>query len=250
MRCPHSRSRNGCSRTSASSSATSSPWQPAARSAARRASRAVRYSSRSRTASAARPVRGPAPGNGSPLHNATAARRCSRACDSAPLARASSAARTRLRNRATSTSSGATHRLYPDAVVEMTSGPSARRMLDTYVCRVLRALAGGESPQSASMRASGPTTTPGRSASVASSVRSLAARRTISPGSPSTVRGPSRLIRTSATLRRRLTGVRPPLDRGPAGRWSARWRSATVAGQRRRASCRAMSCSEHSPKGW
>src|SRR5256885_4721793 len=89
------------------------------------------------------------------------------------------------------------------------------------------------------MRASGPTTTPGLSASAASSDRSFAARSTISPDSPFTFRGPRRLTRTAQrydagpTCARALdhgsTGARPsrgPFVLSPDRPWLRHWRPA------------------------
>ena len=103
----------------------------------------------------------PSPPNGSPRHIRTASASSSRARLVEPSRSAASPSRTNVRKRPTSTASALMRRTYPVGSVATMSGPSARRMFDTYVWSVLRALAGGVSPHSASIEAFGADHRPG-----------------------------------------------------------------------------------------
>ena len=103
-------------------------------------------------------------------------------------------------NRSTSSSSGSTRTRYPGGRVTIRSAPSAPRSAWTCTWSAFWALAGGDSPQIASIRRSVETTSFGWSSSCASSERGLGPpSATGTPSSPTTSSGPSK--RNSNALR-------------------------------------------------
>jgi hypothetical protein len=231
MSCARSRSRSGCSRTSASSSPTSSASRPSARSASSRRSSVPRRSSSRRRASLCAHDVSARSASAGPRQRPSASRRSRAACSGV----AACASSTSLSNRSKSSSSAPTRIRYPGSRVTIGSaGASAFRSCETWYCSALAAFAGGCSPQSSSMSRSADTTSFARVRRIARRVRCLDPPRVSARPCSTTSSGP-RMRNSTARLRDEAsTVVRPqPKLSDPSGAALGRGRPRRTLGDQR-----------------
>ena len=217
INCPRTRSRNGCSATSPSSSPTSPACSPITRSASIRSSSASRRSSSSRAiAPCAKPSYAKS-ASGGPRHNANASRNRAPAARPSPDPSARRPSATSASKRSTSTSQPSVTSAYPPPRVTTKPSPSARRRFDTYTCTVLAAVPDARSSHSASIRRSVETTSPRCNTSTASSARSFGPPTTTGRSPSTTSNGPR--IRNASTAAPRQRYHRQAHPESP--RWHA-----------------------------